>query len=555
MSHSHTVFKQPLSKKVRVEVVYETSPVFAKEELSLIVRFKNVLLPTFDDFDIRRNGSDSGSTQDVASITTTKEDAKAESWFGTRLSMQFSSAKRLLMQREIETIEDEDLSETILLGYIQLFGNLSLNEEIMNPEPFEAVQKKAIVGGRMAGITGLEVSRAPKPFFSSRDELANRNNVATSEFLQGNIIPLFSSPQSLLFTEITLHPGETRSFHFKTALPQDIPPTYHGGAVDVSYQVIVGSLDALLVRKSLFFPFKLHPWLDRWGNQPQYTLMDPIIVVRDEATITEIKSHRKPSFKALHKNSATETESQAELERKTEFLAQLKKLDSRRQSISEVHPNGTHLTVRESIFLLADNLAVGDVQNTEVAGLSPQIGRSQRKFKISRKSVPIATVTLGKAVVKLGEDIQVFVDFSKDTPVWKTSGLVVSLCLMEDIRSVYLADPSSSSPTASQQNKTCVDSVALNTLDCQQAAAVVHVPLAATSQFQSDVVDVSWKLEFEFVLLSLEKDGSVYKLARDDSNGTLFVDSGDLSGFMLNVAVPITVLPSDQELVGVVFED
>lgn len=147
-------------------------------------------------------------------------------------------------------------TETLMMGYAQVMGSFTLDGSLVNQSLFEDVKRKAIVGGQGGG--GLVRS------FSTR----KRDSGLLSSFGWGNLgdtfggllgdtgmssikeakkssgqkaVPILSAPQSILFVDLQLHAGESKSFHFSHPTPPGIPPSHKGKAIKVEYSLVVGT--------------------------------------------------------------------------------------------------------------------------------------------------------------------------------------------------------------------------------------------------------------------------------------------------------------------------
>lgn len=54
-------------------------------------------------------------------------------------------------------------------------------------------------------------------------------------------VPILSTPQSILFVDLRLPPGESRSYKFKFTLPKGIPPSHKGKAIKIAYNLVLGT--------------------------------------------------------------------------------------------------------------------------------------------------------------------------------------------------------------------------------------------------------------------------------------------------------------------------
>jgi len=54
-------------------------------------------------------------------------------------------------------------------------------------------------------------------------------------------LPVLSTPTKILFCDLTLHPGERKTFSYTETIPHSASPTYRGTAVKYSYKVTIGT--------------------------------------------------------------------------------------------------------------------------------------------------------------------------------------------------------------------------------------------------------------------------------------------------------------------------
>ncbi len=145
--------------------------------------------------------------------------------------------------------------ETLMMGYAHVAGTFTLDGSLVNQAPFEEVKRKAIVGGHGGGgVVGVESTKRESGLFGSLSWgsigeslgglLSSGEPSSIREMrciANSKAIPLISTPQSILFVDLRLEPGESRSYNFSFTLPRGLPPTYKGRAMKVSYRLIIGT--------------------------------------------------------------------------------------------------------------------------------------------------------------------------------------------------------------------------------------------------------------------------------------------------------------------------
>ncbi|XP_046354863.1 RAB6A-GEF complex partner protein 2-like [Haliotis rufescens] len=70
-------------------------------------------------------------------------------------------------------------------------------------------------------------------------------------------LTVLSTKPKILFCDLRLQRGESKSFTFQDAIPTDAPPSFRGQAVKYSYKVIIGTQRLENVTKMLRIPFRV----------------------------------------------------------------------------------------------------------------------------------------------------------------------------------------------------------------------------------------------------------------------------------------------------------
>lgn len=145
--------------------------------------------------------------------------------------------------------------ETLMMGYVQLMGSFTLDGSLVNSAPFEAVKRKGVIGGQgSGGVVGVERPKKDGGLFGalgwtsigeSIGGLLGGSELSSIREMKGiantNSIPIITTPQSILFVDLKLAPGESKSFWYSHTLPRGIPPTHKGRAMKISYQLVIGT--------------------------------------------------------------------------------------------------------------------------------------------------------------------------------------------------------------------------------------------------------------------------------------------------------------------------
>lgn len=170
----------------------------------------------------------------------------------SRLSTNGPHARQLSL---LGPMNSEKAAETLMMGYGQIAGSFTLDGSLVNQAPFEEVKRKGIIGGQGGGgvVRAESVKREGGLFggigwgsigeslggFLGSNELSSIRE--TKDTAGTKSIPILSTPQSVLFVNLQLKPGESKSYKFRHPLPRGIPPTHKGRAMKVSYRLIIGT--------------------------------------------------------------------------------------------------------------------------------------------------------------------------------------------------------------------------------------------------------------------------------------------------------------------------
>jgi RAB6A-GEF complex partner protein 2 len=143
-----------------------------------------------------------------------------------------------------------------MMGYAQVMGSFTLDGSLVNQAPFEEVKRKGVVGGAGGGgVVGVERTKRENGLFGalgwsnigeslSLGSLLGGGELSSIKEMRGiassKTIPLISTPHSILFVDLRLLPGESRSYKYSFTLPRGLPPTHKGRAMKVSYHLTIG---------------------------------------------------------------------------------------------------------------------------------------------------------------------------------------------------------------------------------------------------------------------------------------------------------------------------
>jgi RAB6A-GEF complex partner protein 2 len=155
---------------------------------------------------------------------------------------------------KLSNVEEHAGPETLMMGYAQVTGAFILDGSLVNQGPFEEVKRKGVLGGQGGGgVVGVDRKKRDSGLFGAfgwsnigesiggllgGGELSSIKEMRT--IANSKAIPVLTTPQSILFVDLQLKPGETRKYSFKFNLPRGLPPSHKGRAIKVSYNITIG---------------------------------------------------------------------------------------------------------------------------------------------------------------------------------------------------------------------------------------------------------------------------------------------------------------------------
>lgn len=199
------------------------------------------------------SASDNSSETLQSEYTNYSYSANTRRPSGPRHARHFSS---------VDTGPKRPNGQTLLMGYAQVSASFTVDGSLINQAAFEEVKRKGVVGsqGNAAGTLGggsasiSDKSRKSGGFWGafkwnaieeSISGLLSNNELDGLRDMRGvtssRSIPLLSTPQSLLFVDLRLAPGEEQSYSFSFTLPKGLPASHKGKAIKISYNLVIGT--------------------------------------------------------------------------------------------------------------------------------------------------------------------------------------------------------------------------------------------------------------------------------------------------------------------------
>lgn len=472
--------------------------------------------------------------------------------------------------------------ETVLLGFAQLTGSFTLDGSLVNQAPFDETKRRAVVGGQGGGgVVGITRSAAENSLFGglnwgsigqSLGDFMGAGGPSSIKEMKGiagsNTVPLLSTTKSILFVDLTLAPGESRSYSYRFTLPRGLPPSHKGRAIKVSYNLIVGThrpgskSDQPLV-KQVDIPFRVLSGVNTQGECLGHDLMSPYIILKDQARTSSLSTsftNLLPSTEGLVKESSTNS-SADDFQSYVHRLLTRPRRDSSYGLLSPTAepttpiipptPSKSQPPVSEPPTPTSTNLIEHAIRSCTHPS-SPI--HSPTNFTIARASVPIASLKLSRPALKLGEILTCTIDFSgAKLPCYALEAT------LESSESVDPALAIRSPQSIERATKRVWAGMVENAIWARRCVFRAQVPVIATPAFTTTGVSLEWCVKLELVVgyprseTAAEEEDSgttwdgenkaerVLEVAHADDRGTVFAAKQHLYCDSFQVEIPLRV--------------
>ncbi|KAK5112141.1 hypothetical protein LTR62_004484 [Meristemomyces frigidus] len=480
--------------------------------------------------------------------------------------------------------------ETLMMGYAQTMGNFTLDGSLVNPAPFEEVKRKGVQGG--GGVVGIERSKRTSGMFGAfswgnigeslggllgGDDVSSMAQMKATAGLRS--VPLLSTPQNLLFVDLRLAPGESKSFSYRFPLPRGLPPSHRGRAIKVQYHLSLGiQRPGGQAINQVEIPFRVLGSYNARGETLGHDLMSPYVLLQDSARSKSVVPSSRldsglPPFPSNDKQKILTTPKQGleDFLRYTERLLADTRSDTNAALLSPTSPpahsplssqqsssaDPTPTPVKEIIDLaiLRSNHATASPSQPQTSAASPN------RFNIARAGHPIAVLTLLRPAYRLGETVTGTIDFTRPSPSPQGQRQAKTYHLTLSLESFECVDPSlalRSNTSINRVTRKTHSSASETTLFARRISFSHRIPGSATPSFETTGVSLGWRLRVEFttarekgaVELRADDEGEeeeegdeagVLEVLGRDERGTVFVAREVLRAETFEIEVPLRV--------------
>lgn len=461
---------------------------------------------------------------------------------------------------------------TLLMGYAQVSATFTLDASLVDQTPFEEVKKKGFLGGQSGGgVVGVRKKARPSSglfggfnFASLGESLESIMGGESSGVKEmkavtnSRAIPLLSTPQSLLFVDAHLEPGDEKSFSLSFRLPRGLPASHRGKAIKIVYNLTIGVQGApgaqqqVSDMRQVNVPFRVFPAVDPEGEILGHDLMQPHVILKDLAKVRPLDN---PELDQIEDQSTT-NDVEASNANFVDFVDRLLDRNRRRQSSSSLmmeafKPSGGPVGSMQSQTLKNIDQAI---MTSNHLGTSSDSSTSPNRFEIASGGRRIAVVNIDRPLHRLGETVTVVVDFSKSDVVCSTLRATLETC--ENVESSLAVR---SSATISRITRKIYASHAENVLFVQRSVFTPAIPVLVSPTFLTSGVSLDWHIKLEFGTVrspelrdTTEGQGktaekgvrgkpSLLEELLDDERGVIEVAVENLECDTFEVTIPLTV--------------
>ncbi|KAE8853607.1 hypothetical protein HRS9122_00599 [Pyrenophora teres f. teres] len=450
--------------------------------------------------------------------------------------------------------------ESIMMGYAQIMGSFTLDGSLINQAPFEEVKRKGVLGGQgSGGVVGVEKTKRESGLFgalgwgnigeslggllgpSEPSSIREMRGIASSK-----TVPLITTPQSILFVDLKLAPGESRSYKYSFTIPRGLPPSHKGRSMKVAYNLTIGTQRAGSTKeqqvKHVDIPFRVFGSVNSRGEILGHDLMSPYIMLRDQARTACIDPSTSAKSSPTKKSAPSGKPDEDTFGEFLEYVDNLLDRPQQNSSMGLLSPTGT-MPGRSSFG--EEPQTMKEVIDTAIlrSNLTGAANQSANRFEIARSGRRVAVIMLARPSYRLGETMTAVIDFADShIPCYsiqmslETSEKVDPAIALRSNASIY------------RVTKKVHASFSENALFAQKLAFSPTIPPNATPEFITSGVSLEWKLRIEFITPRLtHEDGGqatwddLLEEISSDDRGIILAAAQRLPAESFEVQVPIRV--------------
>jgi hypothetical protein len=447
-----------------------------------------------------------------------------------------------------------------MMGYAQIHGSFTLDGSLISQVPFEEVKRKGAVGGQGGGVIGVETNKRDSGLLrgfgwanigDSLGGLLGSGELSSIKDMRGiassRSIPLLSTPQSILFVDLRLAPGESRIYKYSFKLPRGLPPTHRGKAIKISYKLVIGTQRPGGAKeqqvKSVEVPFRVLGSVNSHGELLGHDLMAPYIILRDQARVKAVESVENLGASKDLAVKTTPKSNESTLDDFLSYVDELLTKPRQNSSMGLLSPTEAPRSRRQSS--IEEPATAKEAIDMAIlrSNVTTEAQQSANRFEIARSGKRVAVVMLARPAYRLGETVTAAIDF--------TNAEIPSYAIHAALETSEKVDHSialRSEASILRVTRKVHVSHSESTLFARRVIFSPTIPVSATPEFITSGVSLDWRVRIEFVTPRLFGEGEsaqgyaelLEEVSRDD-RGVVLASAEALDCESFEISVPLRV--------------
>ncbi|CAG8455077.1 5928_t:CDS:2 [Scutellospora calospora] len=407
--------------------------------------------------------------------------------------------------------------ETLLWGFAQIIGQFVVDSSLVKSVEFEPLKTKTMYRPASGSGAGGALGGGTLGIFTP-------NSIHPSN---SRSIPVFSTPPSILFCDLHLIPGETRTYTYETRLPTDLPPSHRGKAIRFNYYLIIGTHRGGLNQQShiVQLPFRVFNFVSDDGSRPVYDLMNPVIIHKDEAIVKCKEDSPELSLPVKKRDNKRE-----------EFIDYVAKLVQSSDNL-DLDMDNKDDGKRDSDNYVFVEKGINSITNTATI-----ISKNTRKvnYDICKNNQRVAQLCLLKTLYRLGDIVTGTLNFND--AVILSYQVSITLENSEQVESSVANKPQQQISRLTRKIHGEHHEFCLN---ASRISFAISIPTNSTPDFATTGVKLQWFLRLEFITGT--KNNYPLMPLNADERHHYYQAVEDVNVETFDCSIPIKVYPTSYE--------
>ncbi|KAL9011245.1 MAG: hypothetical protein Q9173_003893 [Seirophora scorigena] len=457
------------------------------------------------------------TSTDINSASNDSSDTLASAYVDTNVNRTSCPSASEQQQSCAMPLRSGRVPEILMMGYGNVVGSFNLDASLVKSSSFDGVKRKAVIGsvggggvvraGSTKSQSGLLGSLGWNSLGESLGGLLGGDEMSsikeTTKANEAKWLPVLSTPQSLLFTDLRLEPGQSQSYSFSYRLPPGIPPSHNGKALRFSYNIVIGVQGATQLSqrhnvRTVSFPFRVLPGVDGHGNTTKHDLMSPRVILHKEPMIIPLSDVGCRAYSPPRPTS--HFESPPAQQGFLSYIGQLLEMPHQDPSVGLLSPSVTE--VKSPNSAMDEPPTVESAITLAIQQSNSPAKISSNRFEITKGGSRVAVIMLARPAYRLGEVIPMMINFHRSDI--RCYSLHVTLESSERVDSTIALR---SQTSISRVSRKVYATQYFCSISTDRMSINMAIPTTATPEFITSGISLDWCLRCEFVTDSQDDDG------------------------------------------------